>query len=155
MIVRKKIFIMLIIIFVFVIGGGATINLMVNNPLNIFQRKFHFKLPKTVEIINSTYSYYYDCLELKISFDDDDYQKIIKGFDDYSKNNYHLNEINIENDKEMFSINAFCIWWKKEEEKAIIAYDAVKQGRWGAKTRIVCILITQNNEDKYFLHVYY
>ena len=50
----------------------------------------------------------------------------------------------------LLDISAFLRWWDQENENALLAYDAHVQGRWGAKTRTVAVLITQNNEGQYF-----
>ena len=123
------------------------------NPKVIFQRKFHFELPKTVEIINKSYSVYYDSLEIKIKFDENDYQTIKDGFKAYTDN--FLREVDMKDEEDSLVISTFLRWWDKEKENAILAYDALIQGRWGAKTRTVAVLITQNNEGEYFLHIHY
>ena len=123
------------------------------NPRVIFEKKFSFKLPSSAEIVNKSYSVYYDSLELKIRFNNDDYSKIVDGIENYAQEN--LNKMRIDNDEEMYSCRTFCKWWDEEKEEAILAYDAFKQGRWGAKTRTVAVLITKNNEGQYFLHIYY
>jgi len=127
--------------------------LWIFNPRVVFERKFNFKLPGSAEIINKSYSFYYDSLELKIRFNIDDYSKIVDGIKNYAQEN--LNKLRIDNDEEMFNCRTFCKWWDEEKEEAIFAYDAYMQGRWGAKTRTVAVLITQNREGESFLHIYY
>jgi len=61
----------------------------------------------------------------------------------------------MKDEEDSLVISTFLRWWDKEKENAILAYDALIQGRWGAKTRTVAVLITQNNEGEYFLHIHY
>jgi len=127
--------------------------LWVFNPRAIFERKVNYKLPDSAEIINKSYSFNYDSLEMKIRFNNDDYSKVVDGIENFAQEN--LNKMRIDNNEEMFNCRTFCKWWDEEKEEAIFAYDAYKQGRWGAKTRTVAVLITQSDEGQYFLHIYY
>ena len=145
--------VVIISVFVIAVISAIVLSLWVFNPRVIFERKFDFKLPNSVKILNKSYSLFYDSLELKVCFTDDDYGEIVDGIENYAQEN--MNKMRIDNEVEMFDFRVFCDWWDREEEEAILAYDASKQGMWGAKTRIVCVLITKNNEGQYFLHIYY
>ena len=120
----------------------------------IFQRKFHFSLPGTANIVNKSYSLFYDRLRLKVNFADSDYQYIFDEIQNFAEN-YFMFEADIEKIDENSSIKAFIAWWDKDDEKIIIAYDTNMQGRWGVKSRPVCVVITQNSQGQYHLHVHY
>ena len=149
---RKRILIMVPFLLLVVVASIAFCSWYFN-PRAIFQRKFNFKLPNSVEILNKSYSFYYDSLEMKVCFDGNDYQKIAIGMKGYATS-YGLYEIESEADKRMPTVRELCSWLNGEEEEFISAYIASTQGRWRAKTREICVLITQNNEGQYFLHVY-
>ena len=155
MILKKhKSVIVIFIIVLIILSIGIIIYSIWSNPLNAFQRKFNFKLPDTVEIINKSYSFYYDCLELKVGFDIDDYPKIEKGIEDYAVKN-GMYKPDAEKDKGLYyNFGIFCKLWDKENEEVIIAYIDTEKGVW-TKTREIYVLITQNTDGQYFLHVYY
>ena len=155
MILKKyKVFIIIFTLILIIVLIGTVTYLILNNPFNIFQRKFNFKLPSTVKIINKSYSFYDDSLELKVFFGVDDYQKIVNGMKEYAAKT-GMYEVEKENDTLMFTIEVYCTWWNKEQEDSILAYHAFEKGKWGAMTRTVCVLITQDSEGQYFLHIYY
>ena len=150
---NKKVLIIISFILLIVVGIIAFC-LWYSNPRVAFQRKFHFRLPNSAEILNESYSFYYDSLDLKVNFDSEDLKEIQEKIKDYAVN-YGLREVKIKNDTTMFNFSVCCHWWDEEKEKVILAYEAYKQGRWGAKTRIICVLITQDSQGKYFLHIRY
>ena len=138
-IMKKYVWIRIVVIFLILI---IVFYIWYFNPKVIFQRKFRFNLPDRVGIINKSYSLF------------DDYQDIIDGINDYAEG-YYLREVDVNNEETPLTIRAFCVWRDKETEKAVLAYCAFRQSPWGAKTRTVAILVTQNNEGQYFLHIYY
>ena len=122
------------------------------NPKVIFKRKFHFELPSSVTIMEKAYSLFYDALGLKIGFGIDDYPYMFEGMNNYVEK-YGLYKV--EYDDSLMESFRSCKWWDENEEETISAYWASPQGMWGIKTRHIFVLLTQNNEGQYFLHVYY
>ena len=155
MILKKhKGFIVIFIIVLLILLVGIIIYSIYVNPLNAFKRKFNFKLPDTVEILNKSYLFNEDILKLSVCFGIDDYPKIEKGIEDYAVKT-GLYKPDVEKDKGLYyNFGVFCNLWDKEKEEVIIAYIGTDKGV-STKTREIYILITQNDEGQYFLHVYY
>ena len=109
-------------------------------------------MPGSSRIINSSYSLFSGEFNLKASIAADDYVNIVTGLEKYSRNNMYRYDV-IDGHVDALHFRVFCIWWDEEEERVVLAYDAFKNGRWGVKTRTDCILITQNSEGEYFLHI--
>jgi len=117
----------------------------------IFHRRLNFKLPKTVDIVKKSYSLYEGVFRAKISFEESDYQVIVEGVENYALDK-DLYKVEIDEDERALSFEALT-WWNPEEENAILAYHTVKRGSWITRRTSVHILITQNNNGLYFLHV--
>jgi len=155
MILKKyKEFIVIFIIVLLILLTGIIIYSTHINPLNAFKRKFNFNLPDTVKIINKSYSFNEDVLELSVCFGIDDYPKIEKGIKDYAVKT-GMYQPDAEKDKGLYyNFGVFCKLWDKEKEEVIIAYLGTEKGV-SSKTREIYILITQNTDGQYFLHICY
>jgi len=118
----------------------------------IFHRRLNFKLPKTVDIIKKSYSLYDGDFRLSASFEANDYQEIVYGIENYLLVK-DLFKIDIGNDGISTSFEQHT-WWNPEEENVIVAHHSYTRGTaWVKRSKSVHILITQNNEGLYFLHV--
>ena len=117
------------------------------SPIQIFQRKFDFALPKSTKVINYDFKFFWEeRLCMKASFDASDYDymekalenrfsHIVKNNPDYRIPNYHI----------------FFSWWKIKKDEIIMSHYYMTSGR-REKTREVDIIITLENGE-YFLYV--
>jgi hypothetical protein len=124
--------------------------IMFFSPRQIFKYKFGFNLPKGSQIANYQLDFFAEArLKMKISFNNDDYDKInesIKGFFDEDS------AINLDNEYLIPEFNVTCPWWDMNESEIIAGYEMFTSGIW-TKTRAVYAFITQNADGQYFVYV--
>ena len=120
----------------------------------IFQQRFYFELPDTVEIKYDNYSFLEDLLRLKVRFGEENYNEMLEGVKNFVTNSGYMIEVDVENAITMDTVRSFSTWWNEDKEDFVLAYYGMTDGRNGVKTRETIILITQNNEGQYFLHIF-
>ena len=113
------------------------------SPEEIFYRKFGFKLPKSAKIENYDYAILGEkTLTMKVSFSDEEYDKIEKGLDDY-----------LTTDEKLKSRLANSVWpGLSEDESILVVGHAFLKGK-RVMTREVLVIVTMNEREEHFLYV--
>jgi hypothetical protein len=121
----------------------AVLQIWINNPKNIFHRKFGFKLPESAKLENYNYTFFSDeTLTMKITFCAEDYDIIVKGLNGY-----------ITTDERIELMYSNCKWLGvNENESILVVGHAFLKGK-RVMTREVFVAVTKNDKEEYFLYV--
>lgn len=126
-----------------------SVALYLDDPKAIFQRKFFFPLPESAEILEASYIDYEERLEMKVRFEEEDYNAISEGIREFDVI-HGLSE-----EDEDSHIYIFVGDYNKEKVKFVAGYFGVENGLHGQKTRYIILLITRDRQGNYYLDVYY
>lgn len=143
---KRKRIILLILIAVILIGS---IFLIIHTNLKrAFKRTFGIALPKCLEVINYKYSLYYDCMYLKASFGEDDYdllrESLLGVYGAVEKQPYE--------DLWLPNCQNSVDWWDLEKPEILYVIYGFNGGSKNTKsTESLWIIITQPSDGEYFL----